>query len=922
MKNILFSYLCFLMFVALAVLEGTATAQTWYYPTSTGSTFNNWVDPENAYSNDGNRAYMVYSSMPGSQDYGFTLPSFTGQNIDGITVSGEIYNNNSAGTSVISVELSWNGGTTWTTTGYQATTSTNWQDVTFSLGGSNNTWGRTWIPAEVTSSTFKARIRTTNGGGIYTTDCDFLRVAFTTSTPEGGGGSTVTAYYVDGVSGNDANIGDELHPFKTLSKVETFLSSTTEGATVYISDTTYFENLHLSNLSGSSNVPYTLDVWEKYGRGYYTINGFKTLGSFTSLGSNLWRITDNDLPADYKTSGGDNYTGYILRYNYLLIDGKPYAESRYPNTGYLQAEAWSTANPATYITDNTAPPAGLSGAFVNGTDEQWGIFRAKASISGNNINLSEFSGDMGSVSDWNRVEYGYKLKYFFSNDPAACDLNGEYAIDPTNHQITVYWDANLNTHELKYSTMVYPVRLENCENFNIRGLKVIGGLQAQVYVKGGNAIDLSGNIFYISPGWSAIIIDGVTGVNLESNQFTKGCNMAINVRQSSNITETGNSIYNYGMDDQMIGDQLDGGPVGINNRDVSGTVLLKNNNVLKTGQHGLAVWVYNNFPASIIIDGNIIDSAMIILNDGAGVYGWENPNRGNYTKEIKNNYLGYCPGNPGFSFNGVSASFGIYLDGASQYWDIYSNVARGGNAGVYFNGTNNNTVRNNLLVFNSTRSDRGAGIKAQETGHYSPTTDCNFYQNSFVITNGLTDWPYDWIDTDGNIYNYGTISDYNHFYEPFTVTGNWAGIYYNWSNLQRTGLSGVRSLLSWDYNSTYNRNGVTFGQVTGINQVDFVKTYYASHSHTFDLGTGLYKDETGQNLSGSLSLGSGESKLLFAVGGDPTTSEEQIFNGLTSFYSPSGETTGTGEGETGNVPIPPDQTNENINKIIKINRIL
>lgn len=54
------------------------------------------------------------------------------------------------------VALSWDDGTSWTSdkTTSELTTS----DATYTLGGSTDTWGRTWTPAELANGTFRARV--------------------------------------------------------------------------------------------------------------------------------------------------------------------------------------------------------------------------------------------------------------------------------------------------------------------------------------------------------------------------------------------------------------------------------------------------------------------------------------------------------------------------------------------------------------------------------------------------------------------------------------------------------------------------------------------------------------------------------------------------------------------------------------------
>ena len=65
-----------------------------------------------------------------------------------------------AGISSMSVELSWNGGTTWTSAKTDATESTTEQSTT--LGGSADTWGRSWLVSELSNTNFRVRVTSTS----------------------------------------------------------------------------------------------------------------------------------------------------------------------------------------------------------------------------------------------------------------------------------------------------------------------------------------------------------------------------------------------------------------------------------------------------------------------------------------------------------------------------------------------------------------------------------------------------------------------------------------------------------------------------------------------------------------------------------------------------------------------------------------
>ncbi len=87
-------------------------------------------------------------------DYNFNIP--TGAVIQGIQVRLDAKVDATNGSPQIYVELSWDGGTTWTIALATANLSKN--EVTYTLGGTANTWGRTWSAADFSNANFRARV--------------------------------------------------------------------------------------------------------------------------------------------------------------------------------------------------------------------------------------------------------------------------------------------------------------------------------------------------------------------------------------------------------------------------------------------------------------------------------------------------------------------------------------------------------------------------------------------------------------------------------------------------------------------------------------------------------------------------------------------------------------------------------------------
>lgn len=86
-------------------------------------------------------------------NYGFAVPS--GASIDGVEINLVARADSSSNSPKICVQLSWDGGSSWTaeqsvniTSSYQ----------TFILGGGSDTWGRTWDDADFSDSNFRVRV--------------------------------------------------------------------------------------------------------------------------------------------------------------------------------------------------------------------------------------------------------------------------------------------------------------------------------------------------------------------------------------------------------------------------------------------------------------------------------------------------------------------------------------------------------------------------------------------------------------------------------------------------------------------------------------------------------------------------------------------------------------------------------------------
>ena len=80
---------------------------------------------------------------------------------------------------MLCVELSWDGGTTWTTA--KSVTLSGVAVSTYTLGSASDTWGRTWTAAELSTTNFRVRLTdaTSNPNKDYRLDYLALTVQYT-----------------------------------------------------------------------------------------------------------------------------------------------------------------------------------------------------------------------------------------------------------------------------------------------------------------------------------------------------------------------------------------------------------------------------------------------------------------------------------------------------------------------------------------------------------------------------------------------------------------------------------------------------------------------------------------------------------------------------------------------------------------------
>jgi hypothetical protein len=157
----------------ITVLAGAASTNTGFLSPSANAADSGGhgdgfeVTPANAQADDtANAADMNSGTAPSLSctstardrhrflNYGITLPA--GAAVKGIEVRLDTRTDSTSGSPKMCVELSWDGGVSWTAALTTATLSTTMK--TLILGGAANTWGRSWTPANLSNANFRVRV--------------------------------------------------------------------------------------------------------------------------------------------------------------------------------------------------------------------------------------------------------------------------------------------------------------------------------------------------------------------------------------------------------------------------------------------------------------------------------------------------------------------------------------------------------------------------------------------------------------------------------------------------------------------------------------------------------------------------------------------------------------------------------------------
>jgi hypothetical protein len=138
---------------------------------------------EDAYVSDGNSATSDFYASNDFSGFGYGIPS--GNQITGIELKIDVRDD--GGGNEISLSLSWDGGSTFTSS--KSVNPVDSTDAVYVFGGPSDLWGRSWSPDEFSDGNLVLRL--TFGGNTFYVDGIVFRVYHQATGGSSGGGGAI-----------------------------------------------------------------------------------------------------------------------------------------------------------------------------------------------------------------------------------------------------------------------------------------------------------------------------------------------------------------------------------------------------------------------------------------------------------------------------------------------------------------------------------------------------------------------------------------------------------------------------------------------------------------------------------------------------------------------------------------------------------
>jgi hypothetical protein len=553
-----------------------------------------------------------------------------------------------------------------------------WQFSSSILQNMGIVTGQTDTVYGVASGTYTVKLKITDNGWLS----DSMSVTFTV------GGSNCQCSYFFASSGSDSNPGTSGSPFQTLTKLNSLSSDTTasfylNGGDIFTGRITGFKGKRL----------------DSYGTGQAIVSGFITLSSWINEGGGIY-----SAPCP----------GCSIKNNLLTINGAQQPIARDPDTGYYSFE---TSSGHVSITDNqlAGSPDHSSGYVVIRNNHFTETTNKITSISGTTINYTSVTTQAANPG------YGY----FFFNDSLSQTVFGEWWLSAASGRMKVFFGGGgPGANVVKTTNIDTLLRIaDGAKGVTINNIDFEGAGIMAVYI-GVDTNTTVSNCTMRYSGGSGILDDLSIGTRLVSNYIDQSNDNAILIQPTVKNNYTGyNTVKNSGLLPGHGRNVPGFSYTGIRQSSVGG--ITEFNRVDSVGYDG----IYGYQDSSI--NNNWVTNALLVLDDGAGIYHLGFKADSTKRNIIRHNIVTDIPGNVQGTADLFNQSFCLYSDNTNVNQIIDSNVcARSAYAGVFLHNTRTTWLLDNTIY------DCASGIDMQGDNPANPMTNLVVKRNVIGLTAG------------------------------------------------------------------------------------------------------------------------------------------------------------------------------------------
>jgi len=630
-----------------------------------------------------------------------------------------------------------------------------------------------------------------------------------------------TNYYVSSSMGNDANSGtSEKSAWRSLDKVNSFTPKPGDQILFKRGDS-WIGTIYVkaSGSSGSSI------VYGAYGSGETPkIYGSEEVTGWTRHSESIWKA---------KVEAGD--------VTQLFLNDDRMQLARYPDKGYFNV----TTKTSNTVFSSTDLDGGINytGATCFVKSNPWAI------------NSTEVSGSSSQkITLASSPTYGVTANYGFwlTNKLEFLTRAGEWYYDSGTNML-YFWTQNGDSpgnYSVRVSKIKRGIDVSSKSYIAIKDIELLHH-EDGVYITKSNYIDVT-NCKITNPDGFGIYESTNAKIVIDNNSF-EGTNSGIRTWYSTGTKITNNLFQNTG--------QLRNLNKTIANQDLMAVFVRGNNHVIQynriinTGYIGI-----NSTGLNVNIKYNYVDGACQVLDDGAGIY-VSSSSSGAYPKNdytvgtiIENNIVtnvhGVKEGKPANS--AYPHGNGIYLDWSSKGVTVRNNTVNFVSQGIYIQGGGQNIVEGNTFMdgmigyrYNAGNEDilfsKNIVYQTARLGQHILTTSTTANQKLTFSYTGK----YGGFLFDDNIY-VARYSQTNIFrYTKSDGGAAYTNDFFNW-----------KSQTAQDKNSTFIDTPLSAGETEQLFYND------TKQSKTFNLGTTVYRDIFGKEVTGKLTLEPFTSKIL------------------------------------------------------------